>query len=147
MKSLLTILLFSISLAAFSQTREETAGSETVKLLNAVKDFHKSLISKNYKAIDQQTDQALSYGHSNGWVETKEDVVKDLKTGVISYSGFKEDSVQVFLDDNLETANVRFVADITATLGGTTSTFHLKVLEVWVKKRKGWTLFARQAVK
>jgi hypothetical protein len=44
-------------------------------------------------------------------------------------------------------ANVRFVADITATMKATTSTFHLKVLEVWVKKGKRWVLFARQAVK
>jgi hypothetical protein len=46
-------------------------------------------------------------------------------------------------------ANVRFVADIKATLGGTTTVnnYNLKVLEVWVKKGKRWVLFARQAVK
>jgi len=44
-------------------------------------------------------------------------------------------------------ANVRFVADITATMKGATNTFHLKVLEVWMKKGKRWVLFARQAVK
>jgi hypothetical protein len=42
---------------------------------------------------------------------------------------------------------VRFVADITATMKEATNTYHLKVLEVWVKKGKRWVLFARQAVK
>jgi hypothetical protein len=44
-------------------------------------------------------------------------------------------------------ANARFTADLNVTLKGNTSTFHLKVLEVWVKKGSRWILFARQAVK
>jgi hypothetical protein len=46
-------------------------------------------------------------------------------------------------------ANVRFVADITATLNRktTVNNYHLKVLEVWVKKSNRWVLFARQAAK
>ena len=50
------------------------------------------------------------------------------------------------MNDNM--ANVRFIADITASLEGTTvNNYHLKVLEVWVRKSKRWVLFARQAVK
>jgi hypothetical protein len=48
---------------------------------------------------------------------------------------------------NNNMASVRFVADITATMKGATNSYHLKVLEVWVKKSKRWVLFARQAVK
>ena len=104
-----------------------------------------ALVNKNTVSINQQTDKALSYGHSNGWVENKIDIIKDLETGYISYQAFKEDSILVLINGNM--ANVRFVADITATMKATTTTFHLKVLEVWAKKGKRWVLFARQAVK
>ncbi len=88
----------------------------------------------------------MSYGHSNGWVQTKKDLIKDFETGKISYQSFKEDSITVLMNDNR--ANVRFIADITASLNGTTvNNYHLKVLEVWVRKSKRWVLFARQAVK
>ena len=147
MRRLLIVVFLFSTLAVSAQSKEEIAGAENVKLTIAMKDFHKSLVSKNYKAIADQTDNALSYGHSNGWVETKDDVINDLKNGKISYSGFKEDSIQIIMNDGLDIANIRFVADITATMAVTTTTYHLKVLEVWVKKRKGWTLFARQAVK
>ena len=96
-------------------------------------------------SINQQTDKILSYGHSNGWVQSKTDLIKDFETGYISYQGFKEDSITVAINGNM--ANVRFKANIIATMKETTNTYNLKVLEVWVKKSKRWVLFARQAVK
>lgn len=138
MKKILTILFLFIVVSSNAQTDEE-------KLINTVKEFHQALVNKNTVSINQQTDKALSYGHSNGWVETKADVIKDLETGYISYQAYKEDSITVLMNGNM--ANVRFIADITATMKGSTNTYHLKVLEVWVKKGKRWVLFGRQAVK
>lgn len=138
MKFFLTILFFFSAFATVAQTDEE-------KLTVTMKEFHQALVKKNTVSINQQTDKALSYGHSNGWVETKNDMLKDLETGYISYQSFKEDSITVVLNGNM--ANVRFIADIGATMNGNASVFHLKVLEVWVKKGKRWVLFARQAVK
>lgn len=110
-----------------------------------MKEFHQSLVQKNKEGLNQQTDKALSYGHSNGWIQTKTDLIADFDNGTISYQSFKEDSVKVSLNDNV--ANVRFIADIGATLRGNPSNNHLKVLEVWVKRGKKWILFARQAVR
>jgi len=119
--------------------------AEESKLITAMKEFHQALVEKNTVSINQQTEKALSYGHSNGWVQTKTDLVKDFETGLISYQSYKEDSVQVTISDKV--ANVRFIADINATMRGNSISNHLKVLEVWVKKGKRWLLFARQAVK
>ena len=138
MKKLLTILFFFLVSFANAQTEEQ-------KLVTTLKEFHQAIVNKNTVSINQQTDKALSYGHSNGWVQTKTDLIKDFETGYISYQSFKEDSITVLINGNM--ANVRFVADIAATMKGATSTFHLKVLEVWVKKSKRWVLFARQAIK
>lgn len=123
---------------ANAQTDEE-------KLITTLKEFHQALVNKNTVSINQQTDKAVSYGHSNGWVQTKADLIKDFETGYISYGSFKEDSISVTINGTM--ANVRFVADISATMKGATNSYHLKVLEVWVKKGKRWVLFARQAVR
>jgi Domain of unknown function (DUF4440) len=138
MKQLVFVLMIFASIVAKAQTEEE-------KITSTLKEFHQALVKKNTVSINQQTDKALSYGHSNGWVETKTDLIKDLETGYIGYESYKEDSVTVTMNGNM--ANVRFVADITATMKEVSNTFHLKVLEVWVKKGKRWILFARQAVK
>ena len=138
MKQILTILFLLTVVFCKAQTDEE-------KLTATVKAFHQALVKKNTVSINQQTDKALSYGHSNGWVETKTDLIKDLETGVISYQSISEDSIVVIMNSNM--ANVRFVSEVTATLKGIQNTFRLKVLQVWVKKGKRWVLFGRQAVK
>src|SRR6185295_8976567 len=138
MKRILSLLLVFSFVFADAQTEEE-------KLTAALKEFHQALVNKNTASINQQTDKALSYGHSNGWIETKEDVIKDLETGLIVYHSYKEDSLNITMNGAM--ANARFVADISATLRGNTTNFHLRVLEVWVKKGKRWLLFARQAIR
>ena len=137
-KRLLTILFLFVSVVANGQTDEE-------KLIVTLKEFHQALVNNNTVSINQQTDKALSYGHSNGWVETKNEMIKNLETGYLDYHSYKEDSLQVMINGNM--ANARFVADINVTLNGNTGTYHLKVLEVWWKKGKRWILFARQAVR
>lgn len=139
MKKLVVIFLLLNVFCANAQTDEE-------KLTLTLKEFHQSLIKKNTVSINQQTDKALSYGHSNGWVETKTELIKNLETGYTSYKSIKEDSLQVVINGNV--ASARFIGDYEVSLnGGNPVVYHLKVLEVWVKKGKRWLLFARQAVK
>lgn len=138
MKKLLFIVLLLNVVFGNAQTDQE-------KLTVTMKEFHQALVKKNIVSINQQTDKALSYGHSNGWIETKQELIKNLETGFMKYRSYKEDSVQVVINGNV--ANTRFVADIEATRDGINGNYHLKVLEVWVKKGKRWMLFARQAMK
>ena len=139
MKFVLTILFTNTLFVGLSQSIDKE------KLITTIKEFHQALVQKNTISINQQTDKALSYGHSNGWVETKADMIKDLETGYISYQEIKEDSITITMNDTV--ANVRFLGEYKATVKGASSNFRLRVLEVWVKKSKRWILFARQGVK
>lgn len=127
-----------MAFGSVAQTVEE-------KLIVTVKEFHQTMVNKNTVSINQQTDKALSYGHSNGWVETKTEMIKNLETGYINYHSYKEDSIVVQMNNNF--ASVRFKADIDVTLKWTRASYQLKVLEVWQRKGNRWILFARQAVK
>ena len=123
----------------FGQSNDE------IKLTQTLKEFHQALVKKNTVSINQQTDKALTYGHSNGWVETKNEMIKNLETGYIAYQSYTEDSISISLNGNV--ASARFIADINVTLKNKASAYHLKVLEVWLKKGSRWVLFARQAIK
>jgi hypothetical protein len=138
MNKIFLILFLITAVAANAQTDE-------AKLTATIKEFHQALVKKNTVSINQQTDKALSYGHSNGWVETKTDMIKNIETNYISYNSIKEDSMNMVINGNM--ANARFVSDINVTLNGNNMMIHLKVLEVWVRKGKRWLLFARQAVR
>jgi superfamily II helicase len=137
---LLSVIFFLITASAsFAQQTDE------VKLIATVKEFHAALVKKNTVSINQQTDKALSYGHSNGWVQSKKEMIQDFESGRLVYKSFKEDSITVLMNEGF--ANVRFVADIEAALNGVENRYHLKVLEVWIRKSKRWVLFARQAIR
>jgi hypothetical protein len=136
--------LFTIGLFLFIQVVHGQSGKD--ELTAAIRDFHRSLVEKNTVAINRQTDNMLSYGHSNGWVETKTDLLKNLETGYLRYQSIREDSLQVEISDKL--AHARFVGEFNVSLNnGNYVVYRLKVLEVWMKKGRKWILFARQAVK
>jgi hypothetical protein len=138
MKKIVFVLFLFSSMIAGAQTEKD-------KLTTTMKEFHQAMVQKNSTVMNQHMDEALSFGHSNGWIQTKTDMVKDFESGLISYQSIKEDSVQVAISG--DAANIRFLADINVTLRGNTSNTHIKVLEVWVKRSNRWILFARQAVR
>ena len=138
MKNTITILALFISVALFAQTEE-------AKLIKTCKEFHKALVDGNTISINQQSDKMLSYGHSNGWIQNKNEVINDLKSGHIDYMSFTEDSITVNLNGSL--ASVRFIGGVDASMEGVKASYKLRVLEVWTKKSNRWVLFARQAVR
>jgi hypothetical protein len=117
----------------------------TDKLIATVKSFHQALVVKSIATINQHTDKTLSYGHSNGWVENKRQLMDNLASGKSRYNRFDEDSITATVSGNL--AQVRFKADIDAAEHSQPLHFKLYVLEVWVKKSNRWVLLARQATK
>ena len=138
MKKLVTILSLLFALNVMAQTDE-------LKLTRTIREFHQALVDANAVYIDQQTDKMLSYGHSNGWIQNKNEVIDDLTNGKIDYLSFKEDSIQVHINGNL--ASVRFIGAIEAVMEGNKASFKLRVLEVWTKRSNRWVLFARQAIR
>lgn len=139
LKQILTILFLLTAAAGFSQPADE------VNLAKTLREFHVALVNKNVVSINQQTDKALTYGHSNGWVETKSEMMKNLQSGYLAYKSYTDDSLSITLNGNL--ASARFVADVNVDMNGKPGQFHLKVLEVWQKKGNRWVLFARQATR
>jgi hypothetical protein len=136
MRSLLTILLFLTSLFVVAQKDES-------EVITRMKRFHEMMVQKE-TSIDQYIDDSLSYGHSNGWIENKADFLVDLEKR-IDYHSIKEDSINLRVNGKI--ASVRFFGVYDSTLDGKRNEIRLKVLEVWVKTKKGWKLFARQAVR
>lgn len=102
------------------------------------------LVLKDEK-LSNMLDKDLSYGHSNGWVETKQELIQNLATGKMKYVEISEDSISSLADKNL--GYVRYVSLVSLQMDGKQVNIRLKVLEVWRKKNGNWKLFARQAIK
>lgn len=132
---LFILLLFGKSLVSF--------GQQDV-VLQSMKDFHRLLVSQDFK-LHHYVHEKLSYGHSNGWIEGRRELLGNLASGYTKYYSFTEDSVTITTQDKV--AQARFIATIDVAVNGNRATYKLRVLEIWIKQKRKWYLFARQAVK
>ncbi|MBX2930803.1 MAG: hypothetical protein KF781_02515 [Chitinophagaceae bacterium] len=133
---LITIWLF-VSNESFAQKKDSI-------LIKESQNLHQMIV-RNDIGLKNKLDNALSYGHSNGWIENKEQMLQNLSSKYIVYNSIVEDSMQQHISKRI--AYVRFVANFDVTLKSKQNIFRLKVVEVWKKKKGVWKLFVRQAVK
>ena len=58
---------------------------QTSFLKDAVSKLDKALIEKDTTTLKQLLHKSVTYGHSSGWVETKEEVIKIILSGPMVY--------------------------------------------------------------
>lgn len=129
-----------LSLFIFSQTFAQTSF-----LKEAVSRLDKALIARDTVTLKQLLHKDLTYGHSNAWVETKQDVIKDLYSGKLAYT--KIESKDFIWKASKDWATVRTTSAINFVLDGRQGELQLHVMQCWLKTNKGWQLVARQSTK
>ena len=136
MKIKITILLLLISSFTFAQTSF---------LKDAVVKLDKALIAKDTVVLKQLLHKDATYGHSNGWVETKADVIKDLVSGKLAYNKIESIEAKWTVANNV--ATMRSTTEVNFRLDDKPGELKLHVLQVWLKTNKGWQLLSRQSTK
>jgi hypothetical protein len=137
MRYVVTISLLFIYSTLFAQSEKA--------LSIAADGFNNALIERDSNALKTLLHDKLVYGHSNGWKQTKKEVIDDLFNGKIAYHKIGQSEECIVMDGN--TATVRSIADIDVTMEGKDLHFKLHVLQVWIWKNKKWQLFGRQSAK
>ncbi|MES2882598.1 MAG: nuclear transport factor 2 family protein, partial [Bacteroidota bacterium] len=105
----------------------------------------KALVEKDTTALKQLLHLNVSYGHSNGWVQTKTEVVSDLRNGKMAYT--KIDNADAKWIVSKDWATRRSTTQVTYLLEGKEGNLKLHVLQVWMKANGRWQLIARQGAK
>lgn len=140
MKIILYLILFVSSGFAFGQSKE----AEAVVRLHKQK--FEWLIHKKYDSLNWVMDEQVKFIHSNGWVQNKQDVINDLKSGKLNYTNIDihESSVIIYNQTAVVTGKGNFKG-----LMPDQSEFNIKLLytEVYSKSKKQWKLVSRQATK
>ncbi|RYY37719.1 MAG: nuclear transport factor 2 family protein [Sphingobacteriaceae bacterium] len=112
----------------------------------AVETLRKAMIEADEAVLTQLASDKLSYGHSAGKIQNKEQFVASIAGGTSVFEALEiTDQTIVFHDD---TAVVRHIlSGETNDRGKGAATIKLGILLVWVKEDEAWKLLARQAVK
>lgn len=140
MKKLFVILFLSLAIHSSAQTDEQ-------KVLQRVKQLNDAVfLKKDSVALEGLMADKVTYGHSNGRIENRKEMIHGAISNRGTYANFVMDSATVFFENN--TAVVRHVLRATSIdAQGKESPLHLNVLHIWIMQNKQWKLMARQAVK
>lgn len=139
MKGVLVILLFFISLVTVAQ--KDSAGLKAV-----IQKLDRALLEKDVATLQSVLHKDVSYGHSNGWIQSKSDVMNDFQSGKLVYNKIENNSAAI-VTINKKSATVRTNTNAEGVLNGNPFKLTLHVLQVWLKTKKGWQLIGRQSAK
>jgi len=141
MKKLLVLLVLLMGSFQFVNAQDKKVAA-VEKSINRLVD---AMISGDRAALNESVSDSLSYGHSGGHVEGKEEFVEKLASGKSDFVSINitEQSIRVYG----KSAIVRHNLDAQTNDGGKPATVKLKILLVFANENGDWKLLARQAVK
>jgi hypothetical protein len=127
---------FLLSGVPGAEAADEAGVTESVEILR------KGLLEADRTKLAQVTSAQISYGHSDGRVETKEQFIHAVMTRpqVVKSLAFPELKVAVVGD----AAIARHISLAESERDGKATTTRIGALQIWQKQNGAWKLLARQ---
>lgn len=110
-----------------------------------VETLHQAMINADKASLNQLTADRLSYGHSNGIVESKIEFIENIVSGKSDFVTIDISEQTISITDYV--AIVRYQLIASTNNEGKPGNVKLKVLLVFEKEKGVWKLIARQALK
>lgn len=124
-------------LPAAAQSADEQAVARAVEALT------KAMLDPDRAKLEPLCADALSYGHSAGRIEDKEQFIANLLAKTAAFRSINLSAQTIKLSGN--EAIVRHVFDGETESQGKVTPVHIGVLQVWQRQEGNWRLLARQA--
>lgn len=130
-----TSLILSVNLA-FSQN---------IGVEEAVNKLTKLMISPDSAALNKLILKNLSYGHSSGKIQTKQEFMHSLLSGESDFVDINITDQTIVIQN--KTALVRHTLNAKTNNKNVPGNVKLFILLIWSKEKGNWKLLGRQAVK
>lgn len=137
--SFLLIFVWSVS---FAQKQTDESATEQFVLRLHQKKFQ-WMIKKQLDSLKNILDERVVYVHSNGWVENKQEILDDLKSGklIMNSVTVKEAKARVYKGAVIVNGSGIF----NVMVDGNAVEINLLYTEVYVRKKDDWLLVSRHA--
>ena len=142
---LLIVTLFSLRCEKVKQ-EPSRHNDETEKAIRQLENrrFH-AMIEADTAALDTILADDLTYTHTNGWVDTKEQFIGWLETGELNYESITTDGVLVRV--YAATAVVTGQAAVEIKVNGQAKNLQIRFIDVYVKREGHWQMVAWQSTR
>lgn len=142
MKKILLVLFVSIASITIAQkTKDESATEKFVLKLHENK--FRWMVNKQLDSLNTILDERVQYVHSNGWVQNKQEVTDDLRTGKLIMTSVKVIEAAARVYKGFVIVNGKGTFNV--VVNGTAVETQLLYTEVYAKRQNGWLLVSRHA--
>ena len=138
-KFLLSFLVLFIINNTFAQI--DSAGLKT-----AMQKLDRALLQKDENVLRSILHKDVSYGHSNGWIQSRSDIFNDFTSGKLTYNKIENNSSAI-VTISKKYATVKTNTNAEGVVNGTAFKLTLHIMQFWMKTKSGWQLIARQSAK
>jgi uncharacterized protein DUF4440 len=120
---------------------------DSVGLKNEMQKLDNALLQKDENVLRSVLHKDVSYGHSNGWIQSRSDILNDFTSGKLTYNKIENNSSAI-VTISKKYATVKTNTNAEGVVNGTAFNLKLHIMQFWIKTKKhGWQLIARQSAK
>ena len=141
MKNAILFCGLFVSFVLHAQNRDEIA------VLNNARSLNDAVFkTKDSSTLERLFASSLSYGHSSGKVENRQEAMRGILSNRSSYADIELSPTGLWIRGT--TAVTRYILTTNETNAeGKINPLKLHIMLVWVKEKKEWKLLSRQAVR
>ncbi len=122
------------------------AQSDSSVLKTALQQLDRALLGMDEEVLKLLLHKDLSFGHSNAWTQSWQEVLDDGKTSKLVYRQLANEEVKIVALSK-KRATVRMKTEAGGIVNGKAFRLTLHVMQVWIKNKKQWQLLARQSAR
>ena len=128
-----------------SRSGAAAAAGDEASVAQSIETLRRGILEQDKTKLDQVTSAQLSYGHSDGRVETKEQFINGVMTRKQVQKTLTFPELKVFVTGDNAVARHIYLGE--SELDGKQTTTRIGALQVWQKQAGSWKLLARQGFK
>jgi ketosteroid isomerase-like protein len=129
----------------FDSIAAQAEGGDEAGVTQAVEAFRKASLAQDKAKLEQLFADQLSYGHSDGRVEGKGEVINGVMNRKAVVKSIEFPELKVAVIGNSAVARHLYVSE--SETDGKPNSVKIGALQVWQKQDGGWKLLARQGYK
>ncbi|WP_454840137.1 nuclear transport factor 2 family protein [Pseudomonas hormoni] len=132
-------------LCLFSGYVAATPSSAEKDVAQAVDHLTQAMLKKNIPELNSLTAENLTYGHSSGKIQNKQEYIADIETGRSAFKTLEMQNQTITLSGDVALVRNHFSAQ--ALKGTEVIPTEIENFQIWQKQKGRWLLVGRQAFK
>jgi hypothetical protein len=138
-----TYILFTFCILHFTYSFAQD--NSKMEVMMKMSELRSGLLSRDSVSLSKLLSNDVTYGHTNGLIQTKAELIHDLMTKVQDYKSIAPSDMKIRVYNNTAVVNIN--VGVKMEYNAKPLEMNMHVVLVWIKNNGNWELVARQSVK